>query len=146
MGNVLFDGDVPSVPPPAYGMVSRSYHNKINLRSVHALFAAFENAQFFWLYDEYGMAAFDAPICGIGIEFDGHKKKVIDFGCQAAGMPKEAAKLAGMIDRMASTNKFLTYEDMPPPLVVPSAPSLMEPVKPQPSLPKITIREVTEDH
>src|SRR5690348_16214557 len=70
-GDVAFVGDVRS-PAFLYPQVHRTY--RIDEADVHLLFDAFRKAQFFWLYDDYGLAELDAPTCKIGIEFDGHRK------------------------------------------------------------------------
>jgi hypothetical protein len=146
MGNVLFDGDAQSVPPPAYGMIRRTYRSKISETSVHALFDAFRKAQFFWLYDEYGQVAIDAPICSISIEFDRRKKKVMIFSCQAAGMPKEVTELEDMIDHTTGTEKLLTFERAPPDDIKPPEPPLTTVTVPKLSPPEITIEETKTTH
>ena len=136
-GNVLFVGY-----PRASRALDPVHHSvRISEASVHALFAAFQKAQFFWLYDMYGMAAFDAPSYWISIEYDGHKKKVIRFPGDDTGTSKQITELEDTIDRVAGTSSFLALKDPPPPLDPPPAPSFIEPEKPQPSEPKITIEE-----
>jgi hypothetical protein len=144
MGNVLFRGDLRS-STSFYG-VQRVNRSKISATSVLALFAAFKRAQFFWLYDIYAVGATDLPLDRIGIEYDGHKKEIVDYMGRNAGMPKQVTELEDMIDHLAGTSKLLAFEDAPPTPDSPPAPSLIEPEKPRPSLPKITTEETEETH
>ena len=139
-GNVVFEGEVPSVPPPAYGMDHRIYRSKISEASVHELFAAFQKAQFFWLHNRYASGVTDSPWHTVSIEFDGHKKEVIDYVGRAVGMPKDVTDLEIMIDHIAGTRKLLTFAGAPPaPDPGPSEPLLVKPKPPKYPPPEIVI-------
>lgn len=148
LGNVVFDGDVPSVAPPAYGMVHRIYRSKISETSVHELFTAFQKAQFFWLYSEYVTGATDLPTYKVSIAFDGHKKEVLDYMGRAVGMPKEVSGLEIMIDHIAGTSRWLTYDATAPAAqnIEPPEPTLITPKIPKTDPPKFTVEGPGRSH
>ncbi len=67
--------------------------------AVADLFAAFRNADYFSLKDEYISAITDHPTVYTSIEFDGQKKAVKDYVGFTAGMPEIVDELERKIDR-----------------------------------------------
>jgi hypothetical protein len=68
-GQVFFNGEenVPVLGP---------HRSRISREAVTSLFAAFREADFFSLKDEYVALVTDNRSCTTSIEFDGHKKSV----------------------------------------------------------------------
>jgi hypothetical protein len=145
LGNVTFDGEVHI--PSSLLTVHRIYRSKISEPAVHEIFAAFQRAQFFWLYDRYMVGGTDLPINKISISFDGHKKEVVDYMGRAARMPKEVTDLERKIDTITAARKLLGSVSVPPPVEIrPPEPPLVKAKIPKPSPPRIVIEETGTAH
>jgi hypothetical protein len=99
-GEVLFDGE-------QNVLVIGHHRSRIPRDGVAGLVAAFRNAGYFSLKDEYVATITDNPTCTTSIEFDGHKKSLKDYVGFAAGMPEIVMDLEGKIDQVAGTDKWI---------------------------------------
>ena len=76
-------------------LVAGQHHAKLAKSSVEALFAAFRQANYFSLKDDYSMFVTDNPTYKTSIEFDGQKKSVLDYVGWRAGMPEDSDQPGG---------------------------------------------------
>ena len=78
----------------------------ISQAQVRALFTALKDADFFSLLDSYNVGTFDAPGISISLQYDEWRKYVVD-AVDTEGMPKSAALLPGLIDRVTQTERWV---------------------------------------
>lgn len=88
-------------------ILSGKDQSKISPQTVRALLAAFQKAEFYWLFDRYAAAITDGPTYQIGISIDGHDKKVTDYLGTAVGMPLVVRDLEKQIDKVAGTERWV---------------------------------------
>jgi ankyrin repeat protein len=74
---------------------------------VHALFAQFQKADFFWLLDRYQAPISDSAAARLSIAFDGRTKTVVDYMGSMIGMPQDVERLERAIDSTADTRKWI---------------------------------------
>ena len=98
-GAVLFDGGL--------ALVTGQHTSTLSKEGVQDLLAAFRQASFFSLKNKYIYGVTDNPTYTTSIEFDGHKKTVIDYVGLQAGMPEALRELENAIDRIAGTEKWV---------------------------------------
>lgn len=96
-GEVLFEGE-------QYVAVGH-HQSRISREAVDRLVAAFRDADYFSLKDEYVSMITDNPTCTSSIEFDGHRKSVKDSVGFTAGMPAVVEPLENKIDQIARDEK-----------------------------------------
>jgi len=79
--------------------------------AVKELFERFREADYFSLKDKYVTSVTDCPTFTTSIEFDGHKKSVVDYMGLESGMPTAVADLELTIDETAGTKKWIKETD-----------------------------------
>jgi hypothetical protein len=99
-GSVLYDGE-------GFVAVSGHHRAKISEPAVKQLLAAFRDAKFFWLFDDYDFGGKDAPIYEVSLSFDGRTKTVRDVMGRSLGMPKEVAALEDEIDAVSGSERWI---------------------------------------
>ncbi|MBV8553097.1 MAG: ankyrin repeat domain-containing protein [Acidobacteriaceae bacterium] len=88
-------------------LITGHHQDRISHDAVARLVASFREADYFSLKDKYATLDTDLPTFVTYIEFDGHKKRVIDYGGYGVGMPAAAAHLEKLVDEVAGTDKWL---------------------------------------
>jgi len=83
----------------------------IPVDSVRKLVAAFRDADYYSLNDEYVAQVTDNPTYETSIEIDGRLKKVKDYVGTAVGMPMSIRKLERLIDQTANTKQWTGVEE-----------------------------------
>ena len=115
-GTVTFDGGTIPKPFPAAMPLRPEYHGvvvsgrhrtKISPKGVAALIDAFLQADFFGLQDSYSASISDQRTYLLGISFDGHKKEIVDYAGNWAGMPAAVTALENRVDEIAGTDKWV---------------------------------------
>ena len=120
---------IPRVLPGLYGQHRRRWHRLLARRrlrqdkgdrtaqiapeKVRALFEAFREVEFFWLFDKYAAEATHVPLLTTTLAFDGHTKTVIDYAGNWAGMPQVVHELRCVIDQTANTAQWIGPPDHP---------------------------------
>lgn len=99
-GEVEFSG-ISNVSSPG------RHSTKISKELVQQLVAAFREANYFSLRDEYVAPITDLPTFTTSIEFDNSRKSVKDYAGSRAGMPDALMDLEDNIDRIAGTEKWI---------------------------------------
>jgi hypothetical protein len=99
-GNVTFDGQT-------YVDSKGRHSGKIAPEQVRALFAAFQKADFFSLFDNYSSRITDMPTHIVTLAYDGHSKTVTDYAGFRVGMPQAVADLEVLIDTTADTKRWI---------------------------------------
>ena len=91
-------------------ILTGEHHSQIPKRSVEALLAAFRQANYFSLKDNYSLMVTDNPTYKTSIEFDGQKNSVHDYVGWRIGMPEVVTDLEDSIDRIVGTEKWIKGE------------------------------------
>jgi ankyrin repeat protein len=99
-GTVKFDGG-------GFVAIAGKHNAKISDQQVQKLYAAFQHADFFMLFDHYQAPITDFPVYDVSIEFDGHKMAVEDYVGRAIGMPDVVSELEDLVDEVAGTEKWV---------------------------------------
>jgi ankyrin repeat protein len=99
-GTVEFDGG-------RFVAIAGKHKAKISDQQVQKLYAAFQHADFFTLFERYEAPITDFPEYRVAIEFDGHKMAVEDYVGRAIGMPDVVSGLEDLIDDTAGTEKWI---------------------------------------
>ena len=88
-------------------LITRQHHAQLPKPSIEALLAAFRQADYFSLKDNYSMMVTDSPTYKTSIEFDGQKKSVRDHVGLRVGMPEAVTNLEDSVDRIVGTQKWI---------------------------------------
>jgi ankyrin repeat protein len=88
-------------------LITGRHRDHISHDAVAGLVSSFREADYFSLKDEYSILAVDLPTFVTSIEFDGRKKRVLDFAGFSVGMPEAAKRLESLVDEVAQTDKWL---------------------------------------
>jgi hypothetical protein len=81
--------------------------SRIASAAVHALFDAFRDAKFYWLFNDYTSSVTDAAGYEVTISFDGQTKTVTDYVGTEVGMPRIVRDLERRVDDVAGTEKWV---------------------------------------
>lgn len=99
-GNVTYRGE-------ENVLITAEHHATISRQAVSILLQAFRDADYFSLRDGYTQRVTDNPTYTTSIQFDGHKKSVVDYVGSGVGMPDVVTELEDKIDEIAETGKWL---------------------------------------
>lgn len=99
-GNVVYRGE-------ENVLITGEHHATISRQAVSILLQAFRDADYFSLKDGYAQSVTDSPPYTTSIQFDGHKKSVVDYVGSGVGMPDVVTELEDKIDELADTGKWL---------------------------------------
>lgn len=91
----------------AFVLVTGEHQSKISRADVEQLFAQFRAADYFSLKDAYRAGITDNPTETTSIEFEGHRKQVVDYVGSYVGMPDVVSELETAIDRIAGSDKWV---------------------------------------
>ena len=89
-------------------LIAGHHRGRVSKEALASLIAAFRDAGYFSVKDEYVSMTTDLPTFTTSIEFDGRKKSVKDYDGYRAGIPEAAARLENKIDQAAGTDKWTT--------------------------------------
>jgi ankyrin repeat protein len=103
-GSITFSGGLSA-------LISGVHHGKTSDGAVTALVNQFRRADYFSLRDQYKTNVTDNPTYTTSIEYDGHKKQVVDYAGLESGMPEIVVALENGIDETAGTEKWLREHD-----------------------------------
>jgi Domain of unknown function (DUF6438)/Ankyrin repeats (3 copies) len=92
-------------------LIVGTHRGRISKDALARLVGDFRSANYFSLKDNYVAGWSDVPTYKTSIEFDGHKKKVVEEMGVLAGMPEVVGTLEHQIDVEAGTQKWLTETD-----------------------------------
>ena len=99
-GTVTYNGDL-------YVATTGKHQAHIPIEAVRALVRKFQDADFFWALDWFGMAAFDAPITRVSISFDGYHKEIMLFALHSDTRESAIFALPKAIDDAAGTQRWI---------------------------------------
>jgi hypothetical protein len=99
-GSVTFIGG-------SFTAITGTHHEQIPKNVVIDLVNHFRAADYFSLKDRYHWNVTDNPTYTTSIEFDGHKKEVIDYVGLEDGMPEVVEALENSIDEAVGVEKWL---------------------------------------
>ncbi len=102
----------------SFTLITGTHHDQIPKNAVVDLVNQFRAADYFSLKDHYHWNVTDNPTYTTSIEFDGHKKEVIDYVGLEDGMPEVVEMLENNIDDAVGIEKWLqhTSQTWPSPL------------------------------
>ena len=91
----------------SFTLITGTHHEQIPKIVVENLVSQFRAADYFSLKDRYHWNVTDNPTYTTSIEYDGHKKEVVDYVGLEAGMPEVVEALENAIDEAVGVDKWL---------------------------------------
>jgi hypothetical protein len=93
----------------SFTLITGTHHEQIPRNVVADLLNQFRAADYFSLKDRYHWNVTDNPTYTTSIEFDGHKKEVVDYVGLEDGMPEVVEMLENSIDDAVGIEKWLKH-------------------------------------
>ena len=103
----------------SFTAITGTHHEQIPKSVIVDLVNQFRAADYFSLKDRYHWNVTDNPTYTTSIEFDGHKKEVVDYVGLEDGMPEVVEMLENSIDEAVGIEKWLKHASWTHPSLLP---------------------------